>query len=48
MKSLVEIIRKIQIGKSTLRYLQSVKLLFTGYLRGTVEWSVQEVKSLYL
>jgi hypothetical protein len=37
-------IRKIQIGESTLWYLQNVWLFFTGYLRGTVEWGVQEVK----
>jgi hypothetical protein len=43
---LVEGIREIQIGESTLWYLQSVKLFFTGYLRGTVEWGVQGVKGL--
>jgi hypothetical protein len=43
---LVEGIRKIQIGESTLWYLQSVELFFTGYLRGTVEWGVQGVKGL--
>ena len=37
-------IRKIQIGESTLWHLQSVELFFTGYLRGTVEWGVQGVK----
>ena len=43
---MVEGIRKIQIGESTLWHLQSVKLFFTGYLRGTVEWGVQGVKGL--
>jgi hypothetical protein len=43
---LVEGIQEIQIGESTLWYLQSVELFFTGYLRGTVEWGVQEVKGL--
>jgi hypothetical protein len=43
---LVKGIREIQIGESTLWYLQSVKLFFTGYLRETVEWGVQEVKGL--
>jgi hypothetical protein len=43
---LVEGIRKIQIGENTLWYLQSVKLFFTGHLRGTIEWGVQGVKGL--
>ena len=43
---MVEGIQEIQIGESTLWYLQSVKLFFTEYLRGTVEWSVQGVKGL--
>jgi hypothetical protein len=43
---LVEGIREIEIGESTLWYLQSVELFFTGYLRGTVEWGVQGVKGL--
>ena len=43
---MAEGIQEIQIGESTLWYLQSVKLFFTGYLRGTVEWGVQGVKRL--
>jgi hypothetical protein len=43
---LVEGIREIQIGESTLWYLQSVELFFTEYLRGIVEWGVQVVKGL--
>jgi hypothetical protein len=33
-------------GESTLWYLQSRESFFTGYSRGTIEWSVQEVKGL--
>ena len=43
---MVERIQEIQIGENTLWYLQSVKLFFIGYLRGTVEWGVQGVKGL--
>ena len=43
---MVKGIQKIQIGESTLWYLQGVKLLFTEYLRRTIEWGVQGVKGL--